>query len=200
MTDSAQAQLLSVFETGVKRSTERLASLSGMPWDIHILSLDVESDEVFRAILARDTREFFGVSFDAPGEKYLVVFSQESSQALLEASTPILSNGRRPTPAMEESTLAEIANILIGGLEGELAARQGMGRIISGPSTMRGTKSRIYNQVFVDPAPSGQLIVNVLIHISSPQLAADCTLLLRLDSLNANFLLNTDPDKRPNLT
>ena len=49
----------------------------------------------------------------------------------------------------------------------------------------------------MEPPPFNQLIVNVLIHISAPKLAADCTLLLRFDSLNANFLLTSDPDARP---
>jgi|CXWL01.1.fsa_nt_gi hypothetical protein len=198
--EPAQARLLSIFETGVKRSTERLATISKMPWDIHVISLDVGSDNVFRSILARDAREYFGVSFSAPGERYLVMFSHESGRALLNASAPAFSQGRAPIPSMEQSTLAEIANILIGGLEGELADRQGMIRIISGPTTMWNTKAAIYEQVFCDLPPMSQLMVNVMIHISSPELAADCTLLLRLDSLNANFLLNSDPDVRPSLT
>ncbi len=193
----AQAQLLSIFETGVKRSTERLTTLSKMPWDIHVISLDVGSDNVFRSILARDAREYFGVSFFAPGERYLVMFSHESGRALINASASAFSQGRTPIPSMEQSTLAEIANILIGGLEGELADRQGMVRIISGPTTMWNTKAVIYEKVFYDLPPMSQMMVNVMIHISSPKLAADCTLMLRLDSLNANFLLNSDPDVRP---
>ena len=195
--EPAQTQLLGIFETGVKRSTERLTALSKMPWDIHIISLEVGSDEVFRSILARDAREYLGVSFSAPGERYLVMFSHESGRALLDASAPAFSRGRPPIPSMEQSTLAEIANILIGGLEGELADRQGMVRIISGPTTMWSTKAAIYDQVFCELPPMSQMMVNVMIHISSPELAADCTLMLRLDSLNANFLLNSDPDVRP---
>lgn len=195
--EPAQAQLLSIFETGVKRSTERLTTLSKMPWDIHVISLDVGSDNVFRSILARDAREYFGVSFSAPGERYLVMFSHESGRALINASAPAFAQGKTPIPSMEQSTLAEIANILIGGLEGELADRQGMIRIISGPTTMQSTKTDIYEKVFNDLPPVSQLMVNAMIHISSPELAADCTLMLRLDSLNANFLLTSDPDVRP---
>ena len=193
--ESAQTQILALIAKGVARSTRKLAALSGQGWDMHVISLDVGSGERFRAILARDAREHLGVWFSAPGERYLVLFSHESGEALLKAS-PLDSSGRRPmSPAWERATLTEAANILINGLSGELAEGQGMVRIISGPKSMTGRKADIYGRAFGDLAPlGGDSMVNVLIHIASPELAADCTLMLRMDALNANFLVNTDPD------
>jgi hypothetical protein len=193
LADSDQAQLLAIFEKGVAKSTEKLTALSGMPWNIHVISLDVGTGERFHSILSRDTREYFGAIFANPGENYLVLFSEESGRALLTASFPARGGKRRILPSMEQSALAEIANVLINGLSGELADCHGMIRVISAPTTAWGRKAAIYEQAF-GALLVHERMVDVLIHVSSPRLAADCTVMLRLDALNANFLLHTDPD------
>ena len=192
MVESAQAKLLVLIERCVVQCAAKLASLSGIRWHTHIISIDVGCGDRFRSILARDAQEFIGVFFSNPGERYLVMLSEDSGRALLQA----YCNGRHPIPAaLEQDTLAEIANILINGLSGELGDLQGMARIISGPTIMRGTKAAIYDRAFGDlPAVGGDAMIDALIHISAPPLAADCTLMLRLDTLSANFLLNSDPD------
>ena len=188
--ESDQTRLLGIFEKGVARSAEKLGALSGVDWHINIVSLDLVSGERFRSILARDTGEYFGIRFSSSGERYLVLFSDESGHALLNATD---FGGRRLPAAMERSALGEIANILINGLAGELADRQGMVRVISAPTLSRGRKADLCVQAFGDLPSEGQSMVNVLIHLSSPDLAADCTLLVRLDALTANFLLNSPP-------
>ena len=86
---------------------------------------------------------------------------------------------------------------LINGLSGELAERQGMARIISSPKSAWDKKASIYDLAFGDlPSVDDDSMLSVLIHISSPLLAADCTLMLRLDLLSANFLVNREPDAR----
>ncbi|MFI5348782.1 MAG: hypothetical protein ACHQ2Z_04495 [Elusimicrobiota bacterium] len=193
LADPQQAKLLEIFEKGAAKSAEKLSALSGMPWNIHIVSLDVGSGERFRAILARDKRDCLGAVFSNPGEKYMVLFSEESGRALIDASYPARGGKRRILPSMEQSALAEIANVLINGLSGELADRHGMFRCLTAPTMAIGNKAAVFERafgVFVED----EAMVDVLIHISSPELAADCTVMLRLDALNANFLLNTDPD------
>lgn len=192
--ESEQAQLLEIFKKGAARSTEKLEAVSHMPWSIDIISLDIGSGERFRSILERDKAECLGAHFSVPGERYLVIFSQESGEALLNAALTSEAAGLRTSPEMAQSVLAEIANILISGLSGGLADRQGMARIISGPTMVKAKKAEIYRQAFGSLVCVDGAMVNVLIHISSPQLAADCTVMLRIDSLNANFLLRTDPD------
>jgi hypothetical protein len=195
--ESAQTQLLAIFESGVARSTAKLSAISGMNWNVNIISLDVGAGERFRGILARDKREFLGVYFSTPGERYAVMLSEESGKALLKAGYPPYPGAKPTLPSMESATLAEYANIFINGFSGEIADRQGMVRIISGPTTVWSTKAEIYKKAFGDLPTIDDMMVNVLVHISSPDMAADCTVLIRIDSLSANFLLNTDPDARP---
>ena len=193
LADPQQAQLLEIFEKGAARSAEKLTSLSGMPWNIHIVSLDVGSGGRFRSILARDKGDCLGIVFSNPGERYMVLFSEESGRALVEASYPARGGKRRLLPSMEQSALAEIANVLVNGLSGEMADRHGMFRCLTAPTVATGRKVAVFEQAF-GAFVGDDAMVDVLIHISSPQLAADCTVMLRLDGLNANFLLNTDPD------
>ena len=193
LAESDQTQLLAIFNKGVGKSAEKLSVLCGMPWKINIISLDVGTGERFLSILARDTREYFGAVFSSPGERYLVLFSEESGRALLNASFPANDGKPQILPNIEQSALAEIANVLINGLSGELADRQGMIRVLSAPTTAWDKKAAIYDRAF-SALSFDEAMVDVLIHISSPQLAADCTVMLRLDALNANFLLHTDPD------
>ncbi len=197
--ESHQTQLLTIFEQGAAKSAQRLTAISGMPWNIHIISVDVGSGERFRSILARDIQEHVGVYFATPGERYLVLFSEESGQALLKASAPLCTERREMLPGMKQATLSEITNIFINGLSSDLADRQGMVRIVSAPTTLRSRKADIYDKAFGDLPPIDQTMVNALIHISSPELAADCTVMLRFDSLSANFLLNPDPDTPPSM-
>jgi chemotaxis protein CheY-P-specific phosphatase CheC len=116
---TSQDLLLSIFEKGVAHSTEKLTALSGTDWAIHIISIDVGAGERFRTILARDQRDYLGVSFSSPGERYLVIFSEESGKALLAASANEHPGGISAAKNMERASLAEIANILINGLSGE---------------------------------------------------------------------------------
>lgn len=192
--DSQQAQFLEIFEKGVAKSTERLSALSGQPWNIHIISVDIGSGDRFLAIIARDKREHMGFSFESSGEKYLVLFSEESGEALAKASAPACLGRRDVPPGMEQAALSEVANILINGLSCELADRQGMVRIISAPTAIKSSKADIYNKAFGNLPSTDPTMVNALIHISSPELAADCTLMLRFDSVSATFLLTPDPD------
>ena len=192
--ESDQAQLLGIFATGAARSAEKFSELYSVPWSIDVVSLDIGSGERFRSILARDQAEHLGVHFSAPGERYLVIFSEVSGKTLLNASIPVHPGGRRPPPDLEQSTLAEIANILVNALSGALADRQGMARILSAPTVVRDRKDGLYRRAFGGLTSVEQTMVDVLIHISSPALAADCTVMLRLDALSANFLLHTDPD------
>ena len=198
--ESSQTELLGIFERGAARSTKKLAALSGSEWAVHIVSIDVGSGARFRSIMARDEREHLGVYFSSSGERYLVLFSENSGKAVLDAYAHdhAWAASRRNVPRMQDLALAEIANVIINGLSGELADRQGMTRIISAPKTVRGPKLDVFNEAFSDlPAIGEESMVDVMIHISSPALDADCTLMLRLDSLSANFLLCPDPDKHP---
>ena len=67
---TSQDLLLSIFEKGVAQSTEKLTALSGTQWAIHIISIDVGTGERFRSIIARDQRDYLGVSCSSPGERY----------------------------------------------------------------------------------------------------------------------------------
>ncbi|MFI5362138.1 MAG: hypothetical protein ACHQ49_09235 [Elusimicrobiota bacterium] len=191
--ESDQAELLAIFDKGAAESARKLADVSGNPWKIHIVSLDVGTGERFHSILTRDEREYFGAIFTSPGETYLVLFSEDSGRALVDSSLPARKKGRRAAAGLEQSALAEIANVLVNGLSGKLADRHGMIRFLSAPTAARGRKAAIYERAF-GALTFDEAMVDVLIHISSPQLASDCTVMLRLDSLNANFLLHTDPD------
>ncbi len=193
--ETASTELLPFVKLGVTRGTERLAYISGARWDIHIVSIDVGSSERFRSILARDKREYSGACFSTPGERYLVMFSEENGKTLVRSYAQDRLGQRASSAAFERSSLTEIANIIVGGLSGELADRQGMGRILSAPTMVVGRKSDIYAQAFGDLSSFGnELMVDALIHISSPSLACECTLMLRLDSVTTNFLLRSDPD------
>ena len=198
--ESSQAQLLGIFEKGAARSTEKLAKLSGSQWAVHIVSIDVGSGGRFRSIMARDRRDHVGFCFSSSGERYLVLFTENSGKAVLDAYAHdrAWAASRRAVDKVQDAALAEIANVIINGLSGELADRQGMTRIISAPKAVRGVKLDLFNEAFSDLAAIGEeSIVDVMIHISSPALDADCTLMLRLDTLSANFLLRPDPDARP---
>ena len=193
--EEAQDQILNVLQKGVQRSTSRLTALSKTRWDCHIISVDRGPGARFQSILARDAREHFGVYFSSPGERYLVIFSEESGQAVVQAS-PYARPGVKPVAhGTNQPILMEVANILINGLSGELAERQGMARVISSPRSVWSKKLQIYERAFGDlPAVDTDSMLSVLIHISSPALAADCTLMLRLDMLSTTFLLSPDPD------
>jgi chemotaxis protein CheY-P-specific phosphatase CheC len=191
---SDQGELLEVFKEGAVRSAETLGALFGSPWSIRILSLDIGSGEQFRSLLARDEREYLCVQFSSPGERYVVMFSEESGRAMLNACAPPPGGGRPPLPRMGESTLAEIANILVNGLAGELADRQGMMRIISAPHTARSRKADVYGQALEGLHLIDKTLVNVMIHIASSALTAECTVILCLDALSATLLLNTVPE------
>ncbi len=195
LVETASTELLPLVKLGVTKGTERLAYISGTRWDIHIVSIDIGSSKRFRSILARDNRDYSGACFSTPGERYLVMFSKESGKTLVRSYSQDRFGKQTESPAFELSSLAEIANIIVGGLSGELAERQGMGRILSAPTMVVGKKAAIYAQAFGDLRSfSDEVMVDALIHISSPSLACDCTLMLRLDSVTANFLLRPDPD------
>lgn len=196
LNETAVQEILDLIGRGVARSTQRLADLSGARWNMHIVSVDVGGGERFRSILARDGQDYLGASFSTPGERYLVIFSNECGRKLARAYAQDHLKGQ-VAEGLEEACVAEIANILIGGLAGEVAERQGMGRILSAPTMTVGKKAAILARAFGDlHSCDGDVMVDALIHISSPELAADCTLLLRLDSTVAAFLLSPEPVPR----
>ncbi|MBI4060214.1 MAG: hypothetical protein HY403_02165 [Elusimicrobia bacterium] len=184
----AQSRLLALIAAAVARSAERLGALSGADWKVDIVSIEVGTGARFRAILARDRGEYLGVRFVSPGESYLVLFSEACGKALLR-SGPLNLGG------FEQPALSEIANIVINAMAAELADHQGMARVLSAPVAERASKAALFDRAFGELRPEGgDDMVDTLIHISSPSLDVDCTFMLRLDALNVNFLMHTDPD------
>lgn len=196
LAEPEQLLLLGVIESGVSRTARRLEVLSGGRWTAHVISVEAGDGPRFRSILTRDDSEHHGVSFRCPGETYLALFSCRSCD-ILTAAGPFARAALRGVPGARDAALQETANVLVSGISASLGDRNGMARLLSAPTAHLGRKAEILDEAFpAAPAAGPSAALDSLIHLSAPDLDADCTVLVRLDGVAAGFLLRTDPDAR----
>jgi hypothetical protein len=188
-----QNRLIAIFGNGAAKSAGELAAASGAPWNISIVSLELQTGASFLSTLPGSETEYSGVRLSSPDESYLVLFSEESGRALLNA--PFLSRGRGAAELPEEE-LAGFAKVVVDGLSGHLSELQGMGGFVPEPVPGRGGKAEVCALAF-GPRFVDEPFVDVLILVASPQAAAECTILFRLDTLSANFRMRQSRNALP---
>ena len=173
----------------MEASTSKLATISRTSWEIRTTSLKAYTTSEDYAELGQPSQYFFGAYCQAPGKMFLAYFSSRSAAVLTQA---ILANGRRglqATVPMQEVAVAEIANIVTNAVAATLADRCGMSFVLSAPKLVRGARADVIRSAFGDLHSVGK-IFSASIHLSSKDIAADCTLMMMLDDLIVHFVLN----------
>ena len=168
-----------------------MAKLSGEQWGVHIVSADEGSGRKFQSILARDSRAHYGVAMSTVGQKYLALFSQESCRSV--AKSFLRQAGSRISVYDETDAVGEISNILVNSIAAAIAQYQGTSHLVAAPETSWGKKADLFEQAFGSAPDEASDMTSALIHICSPTLSSDCTLLIQLDRLSVVFLLNPPP-------
>ncbi|MFA6002536.1 MAG: hypothetical protein WC881_00560 [Elusimicrobiota bacterium] len=183
-----QKTILQLVEQGVDSCTSKLAAISKTDWQLRTTSMKafVKADDYIEK--GHPSQYYFGAFCQSSGRVFLAFFNSRSAE-LITKSFISGSKGLQATPDMQEVAICEIANIVINAVAGSLADRCGMAFILSAPKPVRGAKADMIKAAFGDFSNMGK-VFGAYIHLSSQELAADCTLMLMLDDLFVNFILN----------
>lgn len=184
-----QKAILQLIESGVKRSSAKLAAVSRAEWQVCTTSLKAYSKPEDYAELHQPSQYFFGAHCRAPGKMFLALFNSRSAALITKAYLAGSGKGYDATPQMQETVIAEVANIVINDAAGSLADRCGMAFILSAPKTVRGSRSDIVTAAFGEFSPAGK-VFSVWVQLVSKEMTADCALMLMLDDLILNYILN----------
>src|SRR3989338_8015038 len=182
LTDSSQRCLLQIIGEGLDKSIERLAKISRTNWEMQTVSLDTGSSSHFSSILAADSKDHYGTYFWMPHGFLIVLFAQ-SGLAVADSFLSDLSKKTESLDHLRQNALAEISNIVANAVAGALADACDVSIMISSPQMACGRKKELFNDALAKFKSEGEnCIVMSYVHMTSADLATDCTMIIGLDA------------------
>lgn len=183
LSDSAQQALLKLIENGMNASADKLAKISHTRWQMQTTSISTAPLERFESILAPDDNDHYGAYFSMPGGVFLVILSQKSGSAVADA---YLSQGGKRLESKRElvqEAVAEISNVVVNTVAATLADACDMVFFLSAPEMTYGKKEYIMTEAPKKFKSSGEnFTIMTYVHMSSPSLSSDCTVVILLNS------------------
>lgn len=190
LTKSAQEALRRLIESGVGRSADKLAVMSHTRWSMQTVSVNTAAGDHLRSSTGNDAQGYYGAYFNMPGGVFLVLFSQRSGKVIIDAFLSDSPSGMKAIPNLEQSVLAEISNVLVNAVAAEFADACDMGFFVSAPEMLQGSKERLFELTLKKFSGTDKnLAVTSYVHMSSPSVSTDCSLLILLTEAMAGRLV-----------
>lgn len=183
--------LLRVIESGIDRSTERLAKLSKTDWDINTVSLSAGTSNEFQVLFEADKKEYYGTFFTIPGGAFVVQFPIEAGHNLAKAFVKDSGAKVKSVENLEQTALAESANILVNAVADALADASDLGFFLSPPEMVKGSKTDIMDAVLKRVKKKKTFMMMSYVHMFAEKLSADCNILILLDDTLMKTLLRS---------
>lgn len=189
-------RIQALVEEGVSRSTDRLGKLSHTQWGV--VSSSTNEIPVVR-LLSWFNREAsphvaatLRASEDIPTEA-VIIFSEKGAAAVTEAVTRPWAEKMKALPNLLELTVGEVSNILAQSVIGALADQFDKTVILSVPSVTRGKKADLLAAALEGYDGRKDVLLMSHVELFSNDLAADCSMVLVVDSQTLHKLVRGQP-------
>ena len=189
-------RIQALIEEGVTRSADRLGKLSRTQWGV--MSSSTNEMPVVRLLswFHREKGEHLAAclraSSDIPMETVLI-YSGKGAAALTDAVTRPWADQMKRLPNLVDLTIGEVSNILAQSVIGALADQFGQTVILSVPDVRRGPKADLLAVALEGYDGRRDVILMSHVELYSNDLAADCSMVLIVDSDALRTLVRAQP-------
>lgn len=196
LTVQEKERIQALIEEGVSRSADRLGKLSHTQWGV--MSSSTNEIPVVRLLswFNRETSDHVAAvlraSEDIPTEA-MMIFSEKGAQAVVNAVTKPWAEKMKALPNLLELTIGEVSNILAQSVIGALADQFGKTVILSVPSVSRGQKAQLLASSLERYDGRKDVLLMSHVELFSEDLAADCSMVLVIDSQTLRNLVRAQP-------
>lgn len=185
-----------LIEEGVVRSTDRLGKLSRTQWGVMSSSTNEIPAVRLLSWFQRAKEDHVAATLRADGEiptEAVLIFSAKSAAAVADAVTKPWAARMKALPNLVELTIGEVSNILAQSIIGALADQFEKTVILSVPQVTRGNKVELMAKAL--ERYDGRKAVLLMSHVEmySTDLAADCSMILIVDSATLQRLVKAQP-------
>lgn len=196
LTIPEKERIQALIEEGVARSADRLGKLSHTQWGV--MSSSTNEIPVVRLLswFHREKEEHLAASLHASEEipmQAVLIFSAKGAVALTGAVTAPWAEQMKRLPNLVELTLGEVSNILAQSVIGALADQFGRTVILSVPEVKRGPKVDLLAAALENYDGRRDVILMSHVELYSNDLAADCSMVLVVDSESLRSLVRAQP-------
>lgn len=183
LNETAQQALLRIIESGMNASADKLAKISRTRWQMQTTSISTVPLERLEPILGADGKNHYGAYFSMPGGVFLVLLPQQSGSAIADAYLSGGSGLKKDQKELIQEAVAEISNVVVNAVASTLADACDMAFFVSAPEMAFGKKEDILAEAPKKFKSSGEnLSIMTYVHMSSPSLSSDCTVVILLNS------------------
>lgn len=196
LTVQEKERIQALIEEGVARSADRLGKLSRTQWGV--MSSSTNEIPVVRLLswFNREAVEHVAATLraseDIPTEA-VMIFSAKGAKAVADAVTRPWAEKMKALPNLVELTIGEVSNILAQSVIGALADQFGKTVILSVPSVSRGQKAELLAAALERYDGRKDVLLMSHVELFSEDLAADCSMVLVVDSQTLHTLVRAQP-------
>ncbi|MDE2291422.1 MAG: hypothetical protein KGL53_05010 [Elusimicrobia bacterium] len=196
LTLAERERIQALIEEGVSRSTDRLGKLSRTQWGVMSSSTNeipaVRLLSWFQRAQEDHVAATLRVSEDIPTEA-VMIFSGKSAQSVTDAVVRPWAEKMKALPNLVELTIGEVANILAHSVIGALADQFGKTVILSVPEVRRGPKVELMARALERYDGRRDVLLMSHVEMYSTDLAAECSMILIVDSQTLQDLVKAMP-------
>lgn len=186
----------SLIEEGVGRSADRLGKLSRTQWGVMSSSTSEMPAVRLLSWFQRAKDDHVAATLRASGDiptEAVLIFSAKSATAVADAVTHPWAERMKALPNLVELTIGEVSNILAQSIIGALADQFEKTVILSVPEVSRGPKVDLMARALDRYDGRKDLLLMSHVEMYSTDLAADCAMVLIVDSATLQALVKAQP-------
>lgn len=185
-----------LIEEGVVRSTDRLGKLSRTQWGVMSSSTNEIPAVRLLSWFQRAKEDHVAATLRASAEiptEAVLIFSAKSADAVADAVTKPWAERMKALPNLVELTIGEVSNILAQSIIGALADQFDKTVILSVPEVTRGNKVELMAKALERYDGRKDVLLMSHVELYSNDLAADCSMVLIVDSATLQRLVKAQP-------
>lgn len=189
-------RIQALIEEGVARSTDRLGKLSHTQWGVVSSSTNeipaVRLLSWFQRAKEDHVAATLRASVEIPTEA-VMIFSAKGAEAVSAAVTKPWAERMKALPNLVDLTIGEVSNILAQSVIGALADQFEKTVILSVPEVTRGPKVELMARALERYDGRKDILLMSHVELYSNDLAADCAMVLVVDSATLQQLVKAQP-------
>ena len=189
-------RIQALIEEGIGRATDRLGKLSRTEWGVMSSSTNEIPAVRMLSWFQRAKEEHVAATLRAPADiptEAVLIFSAKSAEAVAEAVTKPWAARMKTLPNLVELTIGEVSNILAQSIIGALADQFEKTVILSVPDVSRGAKVDLMAKALERYDGRKDVLLMSHVEMYSNDLAADCSMILIVDSATLQALVKAQP-------
>lgn len=193
--EEAERELLDgLLRRGVMRTMERLEKLCGGKWGI--MSSSVREVQPVRLLqsFSREKGDCVGACFQASSLvplEFLITFSSTGAASLAKAVIKPYAERMKAVPDLITLTIGEVANFIAQSVLAVIADEVNVMIILKPPEVLIGPRAQLLSRSFSRYDGRRDTLLVSQVDIFSERLAADCSLIVIVNSELIKKLLNT---------